>query len=558
MNSPEFDIIVIGSGAGGGAVAWGLARHGFTVLVLEAGPAYDPFTDYLLDKPEWEQQAFPDRAKHKSRYTYGPMQKLEDRWSSLRSWNHIYGHLNRTDHRVPLGYRHMRGVGGTTLVFAAEAHRLHPESMKMKSRFGVAADWPLDYDELEPYYTEAERIIGVAGPAGDARRFRSAPYPLPAHPLSYASSKISEGCRGLGLTLSSNPVAILSAPYDGRPRCNYCANCSRGCPLTDKGSTDVTFVRKAVASGSCTVKADCQVVRLGAGPSDRVTGVEYVDGEGRTHAVSGGAVVVSCGTIETPRLLLASANRHAPEGPGNESGHVGRHFMETISWGSSGLYPEPLGSHRGLPSDSICWDYDAPDAIPGVIGGCRFSVATAEADFHGPINYAHRVVPGWGREHKREMRRVFGSVLTIAGIGESLPNEKTFVDLDPEEKDALGIPLARIHSFVDEMALDRTTFMMEKGRAILMASGVEKIFEEYGNYDYFNAPHVFGTCRMGDVPQESVVNAFGRSHRWRNLFVADTSVFPSSGGGESPSLTAEALAIRTADYIRDVARKGEL
>jgi choline dehydrogenase-like flavoprotein len=452
----------------------------------------------------------------------------------------------------------MRGVGGSTLVFSGEAHRLHPDSMKMRSRFDVAADWPLDYAELETYYSRAERLVGVAGPSDTFPRFRSEPYPLPGHRQGYASLKIKEGCRKLGLNLVQNSVAILPRSYDDRPDCNYCANCNRGCPRTDKGSVDVTFMRKAVQSGLCTVMTGCQVTNVEAGSDDRVRSVHYVDGNGKKRTAYGRVVIVACGAVETPRLLLLSKNRYAPEGIGNESGNVGRHFMETLSWMSSALHEESLGSFRGIPSDSICWDFNAPDSIPGVIGGCRFAVGTSEADLIGPINYAQRVVKGWGRRHKEEMRRSFGKVITVSGIGESIPHERSFIDLDPSEMDTFGKPVARIHTYVDEMSLQRLDFMSKTIREILVASGAKRIFEEYGSYDYFNSTHVFGTCRMGNDPQESVVNRYCRSHKWRNLFVVDASVFPSSGGGESPSLTIEALALRTAEHIHEQMKKGDL
>ena len=557
MAQTDFDAVIIGSGAGGGASAWGLALHGLKVLVLEAGPAYSP-SEYTLDKDTWEQSGFPDRAKHKGRYTFGPMQKLNPELKGLRSWSQTEGFINNTDYRLAGEYHHMRGVGGSTLVFSGEAQRFHPEAMKMRTHFGLAGDWPLSYSELEPYYCLAERIIGVAGPSDNSVRFRSEPYPLPPHQLSFSSTKIKEGCKKLGLNLTNNPVAILSRPYDGRPECNYCANCNRGCPRTDKGSVDVTFIRKAIETGHCIVKDECRVTGLEAGPSDRITKVEYMDGAGRSHAVSGRVIIVSCGAIETPRLLLASKRRHSPDGVGNESGNVGQHFMETIYWFSSGLHGDPLGSYRGIPVDSICWDFNGPESIPGVVGGCRFSPAVAEADLTGPINYAKRAITGWGKKHKEAMRSSFGSALVIVAMGESLPNKKSYIDMDPLSKDDVGIPLARINTFIEDMDIRRLEFMSKKSREILFAAGAQKIFEEYSAYDIFNSSHVFGTCRMGSDADDSVVDRYCRSHRWQNLFIVDASVFPSSGGGESPSLTIEALAIRTAHYIIDLAKRGEL
>jgi choline dehydrogenase-like flavoprotein len=242
--------------------------------------------------------------------------------------------------------------------------------------------------------------------------------------------------------------------------------------------------------------------------------------------------------------LLASSNGHAPHGLANESGEVGRNFMETLFWTASGLHPQPLGSHRGVPADATCWDFNAPDAIAGVIGGCRFTAGAGQADLVGPIAYATRVVDGWGREHRARLRAAFGRALTISAIGEFLPNDRTFIDLDPARTDQRGLPYARIHSFLPEMELQRLTFMAERARAILHAAGVAEIFEEFGSYDIFNSTHVFGTCRMGRDPATSVVDADGRSHRWRNLFICDASVFPSSGGGEAPSLTIAALGLK--------------
>jgi choline dehydrogenase-like flavoprotein len=300
------------------------------------------------------------------------------------------------------------------------------------------------------------------------------------------------------------------------------------------------------------------VTQIEAGPNDRVTGVHYVDSNGKEKTATGKIVVVACGAVETPRVLLASKGEHTPDGLANESGLVGRHFMETLFWTSSGLHPEQLASYRGLPSDSICWDFNAPDVIPDMVGGCRFSTGVAEADLVGPINYAKRVVGGWGQVHKAEMRDQFGRILAVGAIGESLPNPQSYIDLDPDQTNAAGIPLARIHSYLDDRELQRLAFMAKTAREILEASGVKELVEEYGTYDFFSSTHVFGTCRMGRGSQDSVVDPYCRSHRWRNLFIVDASVFPSSGGGESPSLTIEAVALRAAIQIGGLANRREL
>lgn len=551
----DYDVVIVGSGAGGAAAALGLARGGARVLVLEAGPRYDP-SQYGLDRPDWELSGFPDdRTAAGQRYTFAELQPLDARWDTLRSWNRVWGIFNRTQRRQGLRYSHVRGVGGSTLHFSGEAHRLNPASMSMHAKFGVAADWPMSYDELEPWYEQAESIQGVAGRLEGSLRPRRSPYPLPAHRLSYASSVVVNRTGSLGLQWEPNSLAITSAPYDGRPACNYCANCNRGCPRGDKGSVEVTFLRHALATGRCSLLADSPVTHIEAGERGRVRRVHYRAASGATVVVAARVVVLACGAVETPRLLLLSRGPRSAEGLANESGMVGRHFMETLAWVSTGVHESPLGSHRGVSTDLISWRHNSPDSIPGVIGGCRFSVSNGESQL-GPIGCAQRVVAGWGLGHKKAMRTTFGRTLAIGAIGESLPNDASYVDLDPGRKDAMGLLLPRIHSRLDEGDINRLHFMARTTRAILAASGTPEIVEEYGTYDSFSSTHVFGTCRMGARPEMSVVDSTGRAHGWRNLFVADASIFPSSGGGESPSLTIQALALRTADaIIRGMSRR---
>jgi choline dehydrogenase-like flavoprotein len=547
----QYDVVIIGAGAGGATCAWTLCDAGVNVLLLEAGPVYDPSKDYRLNLPQWEKTQFPDKKPDHDFYTFAPMQTLEKQYDHLRSRNHITGLYNPSDKRKAFLYHHVSGVGGSTLHFTGEAHRMNPASMRMYSRFQVGADWPINYQTLEPYYKQAEKIIGVAGSNGDTSRPRSAPYPLPAHPLSYASQKISMGMRKIGLSAIENSRAALSQPYDGRPECNYCANCNRGCPRTDKGSVDVTFIHKALATGKLELQPESTVLSITAESNDKVKHVVFKNASG-LQTINSRVIVIATGAIQTPRLLLLSANQHSPDGLANESGQVGQNFMETLSWISSGLYPENIGSQRGLPADLISWDYNLPDAIPGVIGGCRFGSTVSEANLLGPINYATRVIPGWGKQHKYQMLKNYGNVISVGAMGEHLNNRKSFINLHSHQKDSLGLSKAVIHSHLTKQDIKRLDFMANKTREILKSTGVETFFEEYSTYDFFNSTHVFGTCRMGTDKDNSVVNEYGQSHRWKNLFITDASIFPSTGGGEAPSLTIEALAIRTGKRIKQL------
>ena len=547
MSDGSYDAVIVGAGAGGGTAAWALVKKGYKVLLLDAGPRFSPHLDYLASTPEWE-GAFPHKNKSKGVYSYGEMQKLSDQFRDIRSWNAKKGLLNKTATRVGYGYHHVRGIGGSSLHFSGEAHRLNPQSMNMKTRFGVAADWPLSYKELEPYYLKAEKFIGVSGPLNDLYRIRSEQYPLKPHNLSYSSQVLAKGFRREGLNLVHNSLAILSKPYNDRPQCNYCGCCLKGCPLGDKGSIDVTYIRHAEKSGLLEVRAETTVTKVISGAGDKVKGV-YCVGTGGESFISSKILILAAGAIETPRLLLASADNNSINGLANESGEVGKNFMETLLWSSNALHPEQVSSFKGLSVDSICWDYNSPDSIDGIIGGCRFSPSVAESDLLGPINYAQRIVKGWGRSHKQRVREEFGKMLSVSGISESLPHSLSFVDLDPHIVDENKLPIARIHSFVDDMAAKRIRFMSTICRNVLASSGARKPIEEFSSYDIFSSTHVFGTCRMGDDASSSVVDSWGQSHRWKNLYILDASIFPSTGGGESPGLTIQALALRAVDKI---------
>lgn len=538
-------VVVVGSGPGGAAAAWQLTRLGINVLLLEAGPRFQPGTDYHLSKPDWEQE-FPKKPGSQGAYEVAPGQSIKNLPRDLRSWNHLSGLLVDGDRRTSFGYHHVRGLGGSSLHFTGEAHRLNPKSMSMFSDYGVAADWPLSYQELEKHWITAEKISGVAGPKIDKRCPRSGPYPWEAHELSYASKQMVSALGRLGLGYQPNSLAVLPTPSEGRPGCNHCGGCLRGCQIGDKGSVDLTYLQHAQRTGRLTIMENMEVVKFET-RGDKIDSV-IVYNKGVERRITGEVFILACGAVQSPRILLNSSNKNSPLGLCNESGHVGKNFMETLLWTSSAIASSNWGAHRGLPVDWVSWDFNAPNSIPGVIGGARFGPAQVESDLVGPVSYAQRVVPGWGLSHKKKLRETFGRVISIAGIGESLPNDNSYIGLS-DKRDALGMPLAKIHSYIDSAALARIKFMAKTTRDIVNACGVEKIFEEFSSADAFSSTHVFGTCRMAATSNAGVVDRNCKSFRWPNLFIMDASVFPSSGGGESPGLTVQALAIRACELL---------
>lgn len=542
----KYDCVVIGSGPGGAPFAWKLASSGMKVLVLEAGARYNPLKDYALADQDWETKGFP--YKKKIKVTYGKAQNLDSQYESLKSWNMGSGTFNKTDHRKYLMYQQVPGVGGTTLHYQGEAHRLNEKAFRMKTLFDVAVDWPIEYKDLEPYYTSVENIIGVAGPDKVPSRPRTKPYPLKPHNLSYASQVVNKGCNKLGINIEPNTVAILSEVYRDAPPCNYCNGCVWGCPRKDKGSVDVTFVPLAEDTGNCEILPFAFAEKIEVDKkSGKAKGVTYFDRDKKEHFVEADYVAVACGAVETPKLLLNSEL--------NGNGNVGKNFMETNFYEAVAFHPERTDSYRGIPIDGIIWDWNDPDPKRGFPGGLRMFPTVGSAI--GPLNYALRYYKrGWGENLTNGMKESFGHAIAVGGISEFLPNENSFVTLDPEKKDEFGFPVASIQSFLGEPELKTLEFMQKKTMEILKSAGADKVVEQSSSYDLFAATHVFGTCRMGNDPKNSVVDSSLRYHGIPNLLVTDASVFPTSGGGEAPSLTIEALSLRSAELLLESIKKG--
>ena len=537
----SYDFIVIGSGPGGGPFSWKLSNKGLKVLVLEAGTRFDPSKDYNLDKNDWEFNTFPVRTK--LGYEFGEQQPLNQKYIHLRSWNKASGNLNNSDKRRYLDYQHVIGVGGTTLHFQGEAHRFHPSAFKTRSKFGKGYDWPIGYSNLEPYYMEAEKILGVAGPSKYPGRPGETKYPLPAHKLSYSSQLVGNTCKKLGYNLVPNSVAILSVPYRDTPPCNYCNGCVWGCPRKDKGSVDVTFIPLAEKTGNCTIRENSFVSRIETKIVEgkkSATGVLYYDKNGKENFVEGKNIAVACGAVQTPRLMLNSEL--------NSSGQVGKNFMETLFYEAIGFHKDRLDSFRGIPLDSIIWDWNETNVRNGVYNG-GYRLFPTDGSAKGPVSYATHFFDGWGESFVDNMEKWFGHAIAMGGIGEFLPNKNTFVTLSEKKKDKHGIPVPKIQSFLSDVELNTLDRMSKKCKEILREAGAGNFVEVFSTYDLFAATHVYGTCIMGDNPENSVVDSELRSHEVNNLFITDASVFPSSGGGEAPSLTIEAMGLRAADLF---------
>ena len=553
----EVDVCIVGAGAGGAVAAWALVRQGVRVRLLETGPRFDP-TRYATHDQDWEldQSPFDAVASDPERQSYesAPGETLDPEFEHLRSrtLTLIPGNL---DQRLPFVWSRALGVGGSTLHYQGEAHRFPAHTFRMKNERGVAADWPLGYEELAPYYERVERLLDVAGDPGNPFKPGRGSFPHPAHPRSAASLHLAEGARRLGWQSLPNTLAVLRESGPDRAACHYCNGCIRGCMVGAKSSVDVAVLPAAEASGLLEIVTGFHASRLEHSADGRVIGVIGFDESGSERRHRARAVILAAGAVETPRLLLNSTGGTHPHGIGNANGQVGRHLMESLYLRRGVVFDRPLESWVGLPIDARIWDWNGA-AGPGE-QPAGFVLGQFAGWFEGPAGFAREGVAGFGMAHREEMARRFGAGFELLGVAEQLPRAENHVALSAQT-DRFGVPLAHVETRLDRTDLEVLSAMWNRLGELGEAAGVERFVGQISAYDVPAATHVGGTCRMGATSEESVVDAFGTVHGHSNLVIADASVLVTQGAGDSPSLTIQALALRAAEALAERSRQGDV
>ncbi len=537
------DFLIVGAGAAGGVVAKELATAGFRVVVLEQGPWLHE-RDFQHDEL-WATQRHA--LTNDFRRQPNTRRETEAEEATLRP---------------TVGYG--RVVGGGTVHFTANYWRFHEIDFVERSRRGAIAgtgfdDWPITYADLEPYYTRAEWELGVSGQAGVNPKDppRSRPYPLPPLPIKPVGVLAERGARRLGWTASPSPMAILSEAYQGRAPCAQCGFCEGfGCEMQAKSSTLVTVIPAAVRTGRCEIRPESYVREIEVDRQGRVTGAVYFDREGRERRQRARAVVVCANGAETPRLLLLSTSRLFPDGLANSSGLVGRYLMYNGGAFAGGLFEHEINGYRGVHVSRVIQDFYELDPALGIAGGggidTRFDLT--------PIGFALDGLPPdtprWGEGYARALRQNYTRTMFALAHTTSLPVESNSVSLDPTVKDAWGLPAMRVTFKEHENDVRLYRWFMDRNLELLDAAGAVRRWE-YPLDTYYPAVHLLGTCRMGNDPRRSVVDASHRTHDVPNLFLVDGSSFVSGGRGQ-PTCTIQALAYRAGAEITRLARAGAL
>ncbi len=511
----EFDktddsvVVVIGSGAGGATVAHELCEKGVKVVVLEAGPRFTIDDFHNNELSAYQQLTWTDK-----RYATGD-------WPAATL--------------APEGPNWIvKAVGGSTVHWNGLSFRAQSHEFKALTTYGEVsgaslADWPVTYDELDPYYSRAEDKMGVTGTHGIKR-----------HPANNNYKVLYTGAQRIGYTQISNARQAINSEFrDGRSACIQMGFCNQGCKMGAKWSTLYSEIPKAEETGNLDLRSGCMVLRIEHDKTGKASGVVYVDANGVEHRQSARIVCVAGNSIETPRLLLNSHSSLFPDGLANSSGEVGRNYTRHVGAIVFGEFDKPVNMHRGITVPGTVFDEARFDPSRGFAGGYLIEAVSLGLTNLAVVGDAS----GWGRDYTSFLEK-YDHLAGVLLNGEDMPRSQNGVSLHDTERDQYGLPVPVIH--VEEHENDNAISGHFKGQAeaLLDAAGSNK------NHHVVTAAatHNMGTCRMSADANKGVVNGFGQTHDVKNLFVSDGSQF-TTATAENPTLTIVALAIRQADHI---------
>ena len=533
MNTPPTpDVLVIGAGAAGAALSWRLATRGISVTCLEQGGWTAPETGPGSD-PAWERRRLADWHPNPNRRRAAADYPVDDAESPFRPlmWN---------------------GVGGSTVLWSAHLPRLHPSDFRVRTLDGVADDWPLSYAELAPWYALNERMMGVAGLPGSAAYPRDEAPRTPPAPLLPAERRITDAFARLGWHWWPADIGLNITPYGlGRGACVHCGPCEIGCHHRAKASADVTYWPTALAAGARLITG-ARVAEIPTDAAGRATGAVWVDPAGVRRIQHARAVVLAANGIGTPRLLLLSASGRHPNGLANRSGLVGRRLMLHPLGRVIGEFEEPMGGHRGITAGAITsHEFYETDRTRGFVRGIKLQVMRSLGPALTAMGGGGARLP-WGRAHHARFAERFDRTLSVSICSDDLPDEANQVALSSTLQDGNGLPAPRMIYRVGGNTRQALDWGLAQADTLLAEAGAVR--REAVQLVRDAGFHLMGTARLGDDPERSVCDPYGRTHDVPNLFVADGSLFVTAGAA-NPTNTLQALALRLADHIADTRRE---
>jgi choline dehydrogenase-like flavoprotein len=541
-----YPVIVVGSGASGGMAAWNLTRQGVEVLLLDAGGRFDR-AKYWTHVTPWDARARRDRGEQPPKFRLDPKEQPY-----------------LTPPGRPFDLTRVWGLGGKTNIWGRVSLRYSDLDFKGAERDGWEIPWPISYADLAPYYDRVEPLIGVCGGDDDSDVLPGSKYLQPPPAPRCGERLLWRASNKVGITMVAGRRANMTRPTRGFPACHYCGRCGEGCDTASFFNSADHLIPFALETGKLEVRANAVAARILADDRGLARGVQYFDRlTGQEHVALGKVVVVGASCVDSTRLLLNSRSERHPNGIGNSNDVIGRYLSEQVRVNVRGylpvLYDTPTRNDRGIGGEHVYvprFNHRPPHQRDYLRGfGIQFWNSGCSSTGPNPGAYG---LSGFGPSLKREIKRRHPAWVEIHPFGEVLPYAHNRITVDPKQTDRYGVPLARIDYRIGDNERKMVEHMADTVEAMVAAAGGELVDYRRGETDVMgSAIHEHATCRMGEDPKRSALNAFNQMHEVRNVFVVDGSAF-TTASEKNPTLTILALSWRATDHLAEEMRKGNV
>jgi choline dehydrogenase-like flavoprotein len=572
--SKSYDVCIVGSGAGGGMAAYTLANAGVKVVLIEAGPMYDPAKNVMQLKWPWES---PRRGASTYYRGFGDFDAAYGSWELE---GEPYTHKDGTQ----FDWFRSRMVGGRTNHWGRISLRFGPKDFKHKSVDGLGDDWPISYDDVAPYYDKVDQLIGVFGSKENLQNEPDGIFLPPPKPRLHEMF-IKDAATSIGVPVIPSRLSILTRPLPGnkdRGACFFCSQCNRGCTVYGDFSSSSVLVKPAIATGNVDIIPNAMAREVITNDEGIATGVSFVNKDDQQeYTVKAKIVILAASACESARLLLNSKSSRNPNGLANSSNVVGKYLHDSTGSAMGGFLPKLVGRKRynedgvgGMHVYTPWWldnkkldfargyhiEYWGGMDMPSY--GFGFGMDSVNGKYAGRDG-KKKQAGGYGAALKDDYRYFYGATFGMAGRGEAIAREDNYCEIDPTVVDKYGIPVLRFHYKWSDQEIKQAKHMQETFEEIIHKMGAEITWGKAGaesNYG-LEAPgriiHEVGTTRMGDDPKKSVVNKYNQAHEVKNLFVVDGGPFVSQAD-KNPTWTILALSMRASEYIIEEMKKQNL
>lgn len=571
-SSKSYDVCIVGSGAGGGMAAYMLANAGIKVVMLEAGPLYDPAKNVMQLKWPYES---PRRGASTSLRDFGDFDAAYGGWQLE---GEPYTHKDGTK----FDWFRSRMLGGRTNHWGRISLRFGPKDFKHKSIDGLGDDWPIGYDDVKPYYDRVDQLIGVFGSTEGLPNEPDGIFLPPPKPRLHELF-IKEAGTKLGIPVIPSRLSMLTRPLPNnkdRGACFFCGQCNRGCTVYADFSSSSVLVKPALATGNVDVVANAMVREVLTDEKGAATGVSYISKDDmQEYVVNAKIVVLAASACESARLLMNSKSKTHPNGLANSSNIVGKYLHDSTGASMGGILPKLVGRKRynedgvgGMHVYTPWWldnkkldfargyhiEYGGGMSMPGY--GFGFGMQNTNGKYPGRDGTTKQA-GGYGASLKDDYRYFYGATFGMAGRGEAIAREDNYCEIDPNVVDKFGIPVLRFHYKWSDHEIKQAKHMKETFAEIIHNMGGVATWgtdataeNSYGLEAPGKIIHEVGTTRMGNDPKKSVVNKFNQAHDCKNLFVVDGGPFVSQAD-KNPTWTILALSMRASEYMIDQIKK---